>query len=51
MEVVQLLELQGFWQHQVFRGVGVSGSRKSSALEGFGNQYWPILEKEMATHS
>ena len=22
VEVVQLLELQGFWQHQVLRGVG-----------------------------
>ena len=42
MEVVQLLGLQGFWQHQVLRGVGSQGSRKYSALEGYGNQYWPI---------
>ena len=33
MEVVQLLQLQGFWQHQVLRGVGGSGSQKYSALE------------------
>ena len=39
---VQLLRLQGFWQHQVLRGVGGQGSRKYSALEGYGNQYWPI---------
>jgi len=37
-----LLRLQGFWQHQVLRGVGGQGSRKYSALEGYGNQYWPI---------
>ena len=35
MEVVQLLGLQGFWQHQVLRGVGGQGSRKYSALEGY----------------
>ena len=29
VEVVQLLGSQGFWQHQVLKGVG-------------GNQYWPI---------
>ena len=34
MEVVQLHGSQGFWQHQVLRGVGVWGSRKYSALEG-----------------
>ena len=28
VEVVQLLGLQGFWQHQVLRGVGSYGSRK-----------------------
>ena len=32
----------GFWQHQVLGGVGGQGSRKCSALEGDGNQYWPI---------
>ena len=42
MEVVQLLESQGFWQHQVLRGIGGEGNRKSRALEGYGNQYWPI---------
>ena len=42
MEVVQLRGLQGFWQHQVLRGVGGSGSRKYSALEGYGKQSWPI---------
>ena len=40
--MVQLLGSQGFWQHQVLRGVGGYGSRKYSALEGYGNQYWPI---------
>ena len=40
MEVVQLLGSQGFWQHQVLSGVGGQGSRKYSALEGCGNQYW-----------
>ena len=30
-----------FWQHQVLRGVGGQGSRKYSAVEGYGNQYWP----------
>ena len=33
-EVVQLLGSPGFWQQQVLRGVGGSGSRKCSALEG-----------------
>ena len=42
IEVVQLLGFQGFWQHQVLRGVGGLSSRKYSALEGYGNQYWPI---------
>ena len=41
MEVVQLVEMQGFWQHQVLRGVGGEGSRKYSAVEGYGNQNWP----------
>ena len=48
MEVVQLLGLQGFWQHQVLRGVGDYGSRKYSALEGYGNQYWPIHSSILA---
>ena len=48
MEVVQLLGLQGFWQHQVLRGVGDYGSRKYSALEGYGNQYWPIRASVLA---
>ena len=46
VEVVQLLGLQGFWQHQVLRGVGTWGSRKCSALEGYGNQigqYTPVF--------
>ena len=42
MEVVQLLGSQGFWQHQVLRGVGGQGSRKYSALKRYGNQSWPI---------
>ena len=42
VEVVQLLGLQGSWQQQVFGVVGGSGSREYSALEGYGNQYWPI---------
>ena len=35
MKVLQLLGSQGFWQHQVLRGVGGQGSREYSALEGF----------------
>ena len=42
VEVVQLLMLQGFWQHQVLRGVCDWNTRKYSALEEYGNQYWPI---------
>ena len=48
MEVVQLLGLQGFWQHQVLRGVDGQGSRKYSALVGYGNQYWPICSSILA---
>ena len=49
VEVVQLLGSQGFWQHQVLRAVGGGkGSRKYSALEGYGNQYWPILSSILA---
>ena len=44
----QLLELEGFWQHQVLRGVGGYGSRKYSTLEGYGNQYWPIRSSILA---
>ena len=45
-EVVQLLGSQGFWQHQVLRGVG--SGRKYSALEEYGNQYWPIYSSILA---
>ena len=48
MEVVHLLGSQGFWQYQVVRGVGRLGSRKYSALEGYGNQYWPICSSILA---
>ena len=48
VEVAQLLGLQGFCQHQVLRGVGSYGSRKYSALEGCGNQYWPIHSSILA---
>ena len=48
VEVVQLLGPQGFWQHQVLRGVGSQGSRKCSALEGDGNQCWPIRASILA---
>ena len=48
MEVVQLLGSQGFWQHQVVRGVGGWDSRKYSALEGHGNQYWPMRSSILA---
>ena len=48
MEVVQLLESQGLWQHQVLRGVGSQDSRKFSAVEGYGNQYLPIHSSILA---
>ena len=48
VEVVQLIGLQGFWQHQVLRGVSGQGSRKYSTLEGYGNQYWPIHSSILA---
>ena len=48
MEVVQLFGLQGFWQHQVLRGVDGQGSRKYSALVGYGNQYWSIHSSILA---
>ena len=43
----------GILAHQVLRGVGGLGSRKYSALEGYGNQYWPIHSSILAwrTHS
>ena len=46
--MVQLLGLQGFWQHQVLREVSGLGSRKYSALEGYGNPYWPIRPSILA---
>ena len=45
---MQLLGSQGFWQHQILRGVGGSGSRKYNALEGYGNWYWPICSSILA---
>ena len=51
MEVVQLLGSQGFWQHQVQKGVGGWGSRKYSALEGYGKQYWPIHSSILASRT
>ena len=43
-----MLGSQGFWQYQVLRGVGGQGSRKFSALEGYGNQYWPTHSRFLA---
>ena len=37
----------GFWQ-QVLRGLGSQGSRKHSALDGYGNQYRPIHSRSLA---
>jgi len=48
VEVVQLPEAQGFWQHQGLKGVGGQGSRKHSALEGYGNPHWPIRSSILA---
>ena len=48
VEVVQLLGLQGFWQHQVLSGVCSWGSRKHGALEGYGTRYWPICSSILA---
>ena len=48
MEVVQLLGSQELWQHQLLRGVGSEGSRTCSALEGDGNQHWPIHSSVLA---
>ena len=51
MEVVQLVGSQRFWQHQVLREADSEGSRKYSALEGYGNQYWPIRSSILAWRS
>ena len=40
--------LQGLWQHQVLREVGGFGSSKYSALEVYGNQYWPTPSRVLA---
>ena len=48
VEMVQLLESQGFRQNQVLKGVGSQGSRKYSALEEDGNQYWSIRSSILA---
>ena len=37
-----------FWHHQVLRGVGGEGSWKYGALEGYGNQFWPICSNILA---
>ena len=41
MEVAKLRESQRFWQHQVLRSWRL-GQQEYNALEGYGNQYWPI---------
>ena len=51
MEVVQLPGSQGFWQHQVLRGIGSQGSREYNALEGYGNQFWPRCSSILAWRS
>ena len=48
VELMQLLGSQGFWQHQVLRGVSSYGSRKESTLEGYRKQYWPIHSSILA---
>ena len=48
VEMVQLLGSQRFWQHQELREVGSYGGRKYGALEGYGNQYWPICSSILA---
>ena len=47
VEVVQLLESQGFWQYQVL-GSWWLGQQENSALEGYGYQYWPICSTFLA---
>ena len=44
VEVVQLLWLQGFWQHQVLGGTGGRqlGQQEIQCPRGYGNQYWPV---------
>ena len=44
----QQLGSQGFWQHQMFRGVCDQSSRKYSALKGYDNHYWPIHSSILA---
>ena len=41
MEVVRLLGWQGFWQHQVLRGLAAEAAGNMGVLEGNGNQHWP----------
>ena len=48
VEVGLLLGLQGFWQHQVLRGVAGQGSRKCRALEWYGDLHWPIRFSALA---
>ena len=43
-----MLGSEGFWQHQVLRGIGSYGSRKYSVLEVYGNQYWTICSSILA---
>ena len=46
MKVVQLLGSEGFWQHQVLRGIGGYVSRKYSVLEVYATnigQYAPVF--------
>ena len=46
--MMQMLGSQRFWQQQVLREVGGYGGRKHGALEGYGNQYWPIRSSILA---
>ena len=48
VEAVQMLGSQGFWQHQVLRGVSGQGRRKYSGLNGYGNWYWLICTSSLA---
>ena len=48
VEVVQLLGSQGLGGTRYSGGVGGQGSRKYSALEGYGNQSWPIRSSILA---
>ena len=51
VEVVQLLGSQGLGGTRYSGGVGGQGSRKYSALEGYGNQSWPIRSSILAWRS